>query len=242
MASTKKVNDILYIEQSASAYYQENLMLFAKGEGLEYTNTLSLVTSIDLSSNDLSGDIPAQLMNLFGLRFLNLSTNKLTGVIPQNIGGLSQLESLDLSVNQLSGEIPSSMSTLTSLAYLNLSYNELSGRIPIGNQLQTLTDPSIYIGNPKLCGNPLPMCPRDEASTPRSGGEADAESEMIWFYIGFAPGLAAGFWGIMGVLFLKRSWRLSLFRFFDEIWDWVYVAVSVKLASWRDYRARAATT
>jgi len=40
-----------------------------------------------------------------------------------------------------------------------LSYNNLSGRIPSGHQLDTLKadDPaSVYIGNPSLCGYPLP--------------------------------------------------------------------------------------
>ncbi|KAL7261329.1 hypothetical protein ACSBR1_006889 [Camellia fascicularis] len=47
------------------------------------------------------------------------------------------------------------MSSLTSLSHLNLSYNNLSGSIPSTNQFQTFNDPSIYEGNPKLCGLPL---------------------------------------------------------------------------------------
>ncbi|KAK1260232.1 hypothetical protein QJS04_geneDACA001954 [Acorus gramineus] len=185
-------------------------------------------------------------MKLTGLRFLNLSGNQLAGKIPQNIGGLELLESLDLSLNQLSGDIPISISNLTSLERLNLSHNHLSGRIPSGNQLQTLPDPSIYIGNPNLCGSPLPVpCPGDEASqpipSPSSGGDEDNGTNMIWFYMGLGPGFVAGFWGLMGVLFLKRSWRIALFRFFDDIWDWLYVKVSVKLSKWRGCRARTTT-
>ncbi|KAK1260968.1 hypothetical protein QJS04_geneDACA001966 [Acorus gramineus] len=254
MVATQKKSGSLYNVSSPLSYtvsspstkytvistYSEELLIFTKGEGLHYTSTLSLVTSMDLSNNGLSGDIPKELMKLTGLRFFNLSRNQLTGKIPQNIGGLGLLESLDLSLNKLSGEIPSTMSRLTSLEFLNLSYNELSGRIPSGNQLQTFTDPSIYIGNHDLCGIPLPIqCPGDGAPQPMSSsgwdvGDEDNGSDMTWFYMGMGPGLVAGFWGIMGVLYFKRSWRIALFRFFDDIWDCLYVAMAVRLARRRN--------
>ncbi|KAK1283370.1 hypothetical protein QJS10_CPB21g00493 [Acorus calamus] len=245
---------LLYTVSSSSIQYTvvftfgEELLIFTKGKGLHYTSTLSLVTSMDLSNNGLSGDIPKELMKLTGLRFLNLSRNQLTGKIPKNIGGLGLLESLDLSLNKLSGEIPSSMSRLTFLGFLNLSYNALSGRIPSGNQLQTFTDPSIYIGNHDLCGVPLPIrCPGNGASQPISSsswdvGDMDNGSDMIWFYMGMGPGLVAGFWGIMGVLYFKRSWRMALFSFYDDIWDCLYATMAVRLARWRNQREKATTS
>ncbi|XP_028776955.1 receptor-like protein EIX1 [Neltuma alba] len=42
-----------------------------------------LVTSIDLSVNELSGEIPSEITSLKGLHFLNLSNNLLSGKIPQ---------------------------------------------------------------------------------------------------------------------------------------------------------------
>ncbi|KAL5549339.1 hypothetical protein UlMin_004570, partial [Ulmus minor] len=151
------------IEISGRLFYNEKVMQVMKGQFLEYTGSvLPLVANMDLSSNKLVGHIPDELTTLVGLLGLNLSHNNLSGSIPRNIGNIASLESLDLSDNQLSGTIPNSMSIITSLSYLNLSHNKLSGKIPKGNQLQTLTDPSIYAGNLKLCGDPLPdKCPGD---------------------------------------------------------------------------------
>ncbi|XP_058076490.1 receptor-like protein EIX2 [Magnolia sinica] len=90
-----------FILHGAGSYYEENLLVSVKGRMLEYTRTISLVTCMDLSSNNLSGEIPEQLTNLLGLHVLNLSGNHLIGKIPDKIGKLALLESLDFSRNQL---------------------------------------------------------------------------------------------------------------------------------------------
>ena len=51
------------------------------------------VTDLDLGSNQLSGEIPAELGNLPRLKLLYLSDNKLTGTLPQSLTGISGLES-----------------------------------------------------------------------------------------------------------------------------------------------------
>ncbi|XP_058076025.1 receptor-like protein EIX2 [Magnolia sinica] len=224
MKYEQKTNLILTYGEMTISYYKENLLVSVKGLMLEYTRTISLVTCIDLSNNNLSGEIPQGLTSLLGLRVLNLSQNHLTRKIPDKIGKLALLESLDFSKNQLSGAIPLSMSNLTYLSYLNLSYNNLSGRIPSGNQLQTLENPFIYIGNNRLCGPPLPnKCDSDETSPgpmPIGGDvEKDEENEMLWFYSSIAPGFAVGFLAFFGILVLKKSWRIAYFRFFDKMKD-----------------------
>lgn len=206
-----------YVGVELTPIYEESLLVEIKGMELEYSKTLSLVVSLDLSGNYLSGNIPEELTGLLGLQNLNLSKNLLTGKIPETIGNLHQLESLDLSRNQLSGAIPSSISSLTFLSHLNLSNNNLSGRVPSGNQIQVLPDPSIYAGNRDLCGDPLPKrCPGNVPIPAASTGEGD-ESENLWYYLGGMPGFIVGFWSICGTLLLKKSWRNSYYKFVDRM-------------------------
>ncbi|CAL9127711.1 unnamed protein product, partial [Musa acuminata var. zebrina] len=211
--TTASGNTVDYVGIELTAIYQESLLVTIKGRDLEYSNTLSLVMSTDLSANDLHGQIPDSITDLVGLQSLNLSGNSLKGSIPRKIGNLQQLESLDLSKNLLDGEIPSSISALNYLRYLNLSYNKLSGRIPVGNQMQTLTDPTIYAGNPDLCGTPLTKkCTGDEvpgSDEPVLDTRNSDESETLWCFIGMMIGFVVGFWTFWGILSLKKAWRIS---------------------------------
>ncbi|XP_075666285.1 receptor-like protein EIX2 [Castanea sativa] len=219
-----------YLYVIADASYVENVQLVPKGKEMEYNENLKLVRLIDLSSNNLSGSIPTEISDLFELRFLNLSRNHLMGKIPEKIGSMKELESVDLSQNHLSGEIPPSMSNLTFLSLLDLSYNNLSGRIPSSTQLQSF-DALRYIGNPQLCGDPLPKsCTIEEQSLNKSPiGSVEDDSENSSFYIGMGVGFATGFWAICGALFFNRTWRHAYFRVADEIKDWIYVTTMIKM-------------
>ncbi|KAK4591139.1 hypothetical protein RGQ29_021364 [Quercus rubra] len=210
--------------------YVENVQLAPKGKEMEYKENLNLVRLIDLSSNNLSGSIPAEISDLSVLRFLNLSRNHLMGMIPEKIGNMKELESIDLSRNHLSGKIPPSMSNLTFLGLLDLSYNNLSGRIPSSTQLQSF-DAVKYIGNPQLCGDPLPKnCTIEEQSLNRSPiGSVEDDSKNSSFYIGMGVGFSTGFWAICGALFFNRTWRHAYFRFANEITDWIYVTTMIKM-------------
>ncbi|KAG8661814.1 receptor-like protein EIX2 [Manihot esculenta] len=214
------------------ASYGENVQVYVKGVELEYSRTLRFLYSIDLSGNNFVGEIPQELMNLSGLQNLNLSTNKLDGHIPWNIGKLSSLESLDLSENELSGSIPSSISDLNFLSHLNLSFNHLSGRIPKGNQIQTLDDKSIYIGNDGLCGPPLNNCSDDADVLPKGhekgGTTRKDDSEMVWFYGGMGMGFAAGFVGVCSILYFNDSWRCAWFGLVDRVCNKLWVTIAIK--------------
>ncbi|CAA6662526.1 unnamed protein product [Spirodela intermedia] len=92
---------------------------------------LSELQQLDLSGNRLLGLIPAQLGALDKLQALDLSDNNLTGRIPDELGNLVSLQILlDLSNNSLSGPIPSNLGKLINLEVLNVSHNHLSGSIP----------------------------------------------------------------------------------------------------------------
>nr|XP_010910877.1 receptor-like protein EIX2 [Elaeis guineensis] len=237
LAAMTKIQEKGFLLYENWGSYLDSILVYMKGRELQYSKTLGLVTSVDLSSNNLFGEIPEELTSLFGLLVLNLSKNALTGEIPKKIGNLRWLESLDLSRNNLSDEIPSSISSLTSLSQLNLSYNHLKGRIPSGFQLQTLSDPSIYIGNQDLCGPPLTdSCPGDGDSSPSKNSSITAEedgSEFLWFYSGISPGFGVGILGVFSVLFFMPSWRYALFMLIDHIVDWFYVTISLTIAMLR---------
>ena len=59
-----------------------------------------------ITSNQLTGTIPASLGNLTGIFNLELDFNQLTGSIPASIGNLPNFSSFTVDFNQLSGTIP----------------------------------------------------------------------------------------------------------------------------------------
>ncbi|XP_071928795.1 uncharacterized protein [Coffea arabica] len=211
-----------------SNFSQESLQDIKGGREVEYSpGSLQFVKSLSLSANNLVGEIPDEIMELVQLQVLNLSQNHLTGTIPDKIGNLKQLETLDLSMNEIFGAIPESLSDLYSLNSLNLSHNKLSGPIPSGNQLQTLTDPSIYEGNSGLCGKPLPNNCWEHKLPAKNGpiddDEGHSESDWSWFYAGIGPGFAAGLSGVLGILLFKKSWRYAYFKFIESACDKIWV-------------------
>ncbi|WKA04203.1 hypothetical protein VitviT2T_022260 [Vitis vinifera] len=219
-----------------SARYEGRLNLDSKGRAIEYYHSLYLVTGLDLSYNNLSGEIPIELTSLLKLGTLNLSSNNLGGTIREKIGNLQWLETLDLSRNKLSGPIPMSMASITFLVHLNLSHNNLSGKIPTGNQFQTLIDPSIYQGNLALCGFPLTNeCHDNNGTIPTGKGEdKDDEdgddSELPWFFVSMGLGFIIGLWGVCGTLVIKKSWRYAYFRFVNKMKDRLLLAVALNVA------------
>ncbi|CAL0302348.1 unnamed protein product [Lupinus luteus] len=215
-------------------WYNEDVKQVMKGEEYDYIVILKLVVNMDLSENKLVGLIPNEITFLTGLHGLNLSHNHLEGVIPEMIGDMKSLESFDLSHNKLSGNIPNRITSLTSLSHLNLSYNNFSGPVPRDNQFLTY-NPSVYAANPYLCGHELPnKCPGDDSGeVPRSKGYEDNDDED-----GKKVGFASGFWGVIGVLIVKKSWRYACFRWVEDATDEVYVIVVIKVAKLKKWYVR----
>ncbi|MED6109975.1 hypothetical protein PIB30_038590 [Stylosanthes scabra] len=205
-----------------------------KGREYDYIKILKLIVIMDLSENDLSGSIPKGIASLNGLHGLNLSNNHLKGEIPEMIGDMKSLESFDVSSNQLSGTIPSSMSALTSLSHLNLSHNNFSGSIPTDNQFLTY-DQSSYADNPYLCGFPLPNKCGNSHQIQGSSEFEDEDSktdklEKWLFYFVIVIGFATGFWGTIGTLWFKKTWRHAYFRWAEDLADTIYVTTAIRIA------------
>ncbi|WCJ40504.1 receptor like protein 14 [Euphorbia peplus] len=138
------------------AYPDGTLEILYKSRPASYqSGILDFKSGLDLSSNNLTGEIPLELGNIYGLHSLNLSRNHLTGTIPRTLSNLSRVESIDLSSNSLSGEIPSELTNLHFLKFFSVAYNNLSGSIPHIGLQSGASDNSSYRGNPFLCGLPL---------------------------------------------------------------------------------------
>ncbi|WCJ39078.1 Receptor-like protein EIX1 [Euphorbia peplus] len=202
--------------------FMESTILFMKGNVREYSTILRLVRSIDVSDNNLSGEIPTEITSLEGLGSLNLSQNALSGRIPESIGDMRWLEVIDFSQNQLSGHIPESMSRLSSLSSLNLSYNNLSGKIPLGTQLQSQNQSS-FTGN-QLCGLPLVKSCNLNDANPKTDerNEKDNDMEVDWFYLSMLLGFVVGFWGAVGSLIFNNRWRCFYFRSLSNLWEKIW--------------------
>nr|XP_043618945.1 receptor-like protein EIX2 isoform X2 [Erigeron canadensis] len=213
--------------------YEENVEAYIKGIQLKYTKTTRFLISLDLSNNKIDGEIPDVLTKLISLKNLNLSRNMLSGHIPKNIGNIKSIESLDLSTNKLSGQIPPSMGSLIFLSYLNLSFNKLFGPIPVGNQFNTFNDPTIYEGNNRLCGKPLPRnCKESNLLYTHVGdGESkDSSHGLSWFYTGMVSGFVIGFIGFIGSLRFVRIWRIIYFEMLENVCRWLTISILVTLS------------
>ena len=113
--------------------------------------SIAFTYELDLSEQELSGNVPTDLSLLSNLMFLDLSYNQLEGEIPNELGSLTNLLGLDLGNNMLSGSIPGELGSLTSLMTLNLSENQLSGPIP--PELGSLTGlVDLYLFSNELSG------------------------------------------------------------------------------------------
>lgn len=127
----------------------------------QYTfNNNGSMIFLDLSYNELEGQIPKELGSMYYLMILNLGHNMLSGLIPPDLGGLRSVGVLDLSHNALEGPIPGSFSGLSMLSEIDISNNKLNGTIPQEGQLATFPQYR-YENNSGLCGYPLQSCDKN---------------------------------------------------------------------------------
>ncbi|PIN25581.1 Leucine-rich repeat protein [Handroanthus impetiginosus] len=214
-----------------SGTYDSAYIVWKRQEAM-YSSTLRLLTLIDLSSNNIIGEIPHEVVSLVGLVALNLSRNNLVGSIPSDISHLELLNFLDFSKNKLSGSIPPTLAQLNHLGVLDLSFNNLSGKIPWSAHLQTF-DASIYMGNPGLCGPPLVLkpCPGDKTPAGNIDETHNQEHDDIFnsngFYVSMALGFIIAFWGVSGTLFLNKWCRITIGKVLIIVEDWLYVKIMI---------------
>ncbi|KAL2242845.1 UNVERIFIED_CONTAM: putative inactive receptor kinase [Sesamum indicum] len=148
-------------------------------------SNLTLLRTLSLRLNHLSGPLPEDLSRLSHLRNLNLEGNRFSGPVSDFFFSLRSLVRLSLASNNFSGEIPSGFNNLTRLRTLYLENNQFSGVLP-DIELRNLEQfnvsfnnlngsvPKGLEGKPKsaflgtlLCGKPLDnACADNGAATP----------------------------------------------------------------------------
>ncbi|PIN25579.1 Non-specific serine/threonine protein kinase [Handroanthus impetiginosus] len=223
--------DYRFLMDYGSHSYDRAYIVWKRQEAM-YSSTLGLLTLIDLSSNNIIGEIPHDVVSLVGLVALNLSRNNLVGSIPSDISHLELLNFLDFSKNKLSGSIPPTLAQLNHLGVLDLSFNNLSRKIPWSAHLQTF-DASIYMGNPGLCGPPLVLkpCPGDKTPAGNIDETHNQEHDDIFnsngFYVSMALGFIIAFWGVSGTLFLNKWCRITIGKMLIIVEDWLYVKIMI---------------
>ena len=115
------------------------------------TDSHGRITELNLTSNQLKGELPPEMANLTNLEVLALGGNQLTGTVPTSLSNLANLRELYLWGNKLTGPIPTELSNLTNLTILTLSENQLTGEIPTNlSSLSNLTE--LYLHQNQLTG------------------------------------------------------------------------------------------
>ncbi|KAI9116445.1 hypothetical protein K1719_012612 [Acacia pycnantha] len=113
---------------------------------------------LNMSSNNMRGQLPNCWNDLASLRILDLSHNELFGNIPASMGSLVLVRHLILRDNHFTGPIPS-LKNCSQLVMLDVAHNKLVGPIPpwIGYNLHNLQ--VLSMRNNHLNGSlPLDLC------------------------------------------------------------------------------------
>ncbi|XP_054813985.1 receptor-like protein EIX2 isoform X2 [Prosopis cineraria] len=167
------------------------VVVHIKGRASRYVENSKLLHSVDLSRNNMSGKIPPEIFSLTGLQHLNLSHNQFEGNMPNEIRNMKTLESLDLASNQFSG-----------------------------TQFQGF-DSQSFMGDPRLCGAPLPKncSDKEDHAEPVETSDGQEDEFLSCFYIGIGVGFATAFWGVCIAIFFNKNFRHSYFRFLYRMQD-----------------------
>lgn len=102
-----------------------------KNDGQVTATGLRSLLRLNISNNQIIGEIPTEIVNATSLQEFTASNNQLRGSLPNALGTLVNLRVLDVSNNSLIGQIPSSVRDLRLVERFAVSRNNLSGTIPL---------------------------------------------------------------------------------------------------------------
>ncbi|KAI8528868.1 hypothetical protein RHMOL_Rhmol12G0180900 [Rhododendron molle] len=164
------------------------------------------VSMLNLGINGFYGDLPPEIGQM-PLAVLNISQNKFSGEIPREIGNIKCLRDLDLSYNNFSGDFPTDLNNLNELRKFNVSFNPyITGVIPATGQLATFEKES-FLGNPLLSlpnfiNNSADHSPtiNDEKKSKREPAKRDSFLVFLALVVVFF--FLIGFGGVCGIVTL----------------------------------------
>jgi Leucine-rich repeat (LRR) protein len=122
----------------------------------ELLQTWPQLSELDVSDNNITGKLPASLLQSTNLIVIDLHGNDFDGSLPKISAPRSKLEFLALHDNKLTGHISSELKHLTNLKHLDLSTNSFTGTLPSSiGELKALT--YLFLAfNPKLTAGSIP--------------------------------------------------------------------------------------
>ncbi|CAD0002421.1 leucine-rich repeat domain-containing protein [Flavobacterium salmonis] len=100
-----------------------------KGELPSAIGSLQHLQILALFDNQIGGGLPDSLYEISTLKVLLLNNNKFSGSLSYKIRNFNVLENLSLFDNSFEGEIPKELENLNHLSEMNLSYNRFKGSV-----------------------------------------------------------------------------------------------------------------
>ncbi|XP_028773179.1 receptor-like protein EIX1 [Neltuma alba] len=131
-----------HFEGSLPKFLQNAMALFVSNNSFSKLHTFlcanmssKTLEILDLSDNQLYGQLSNCWSPFKSLKFLDLSNNNFSGELPISVGSLQHLEVLILRNNGFTGELLINLSNCSNLVVLDAAENKFSGYIPsqIGN-------------------------------------------------------------------------------------------------------------
>jgi hypothetical protein len=175
---------------------------------------LTVLQTLSLRRNAITGGIPADIGNCAQLTVVNLTANQFTGAVPEGLFSLAALRQVDLSRNRLVGGVSEEFNRLKQLDTLFLDSNDLAGLLPPGLYLPNLSRfnvsfnaqligpvpaslarmPASAFRGTGLCDGPLPACtdstpPAPPPAASSAGGEKKKHLSR-WAIVGIVGGAA----------------------------------------------------
>jgi Leucine-rich repeat (LRR) protein len=125
-------NNLLTSPIPRTIWGSANSAIAAQKNEAQITATgLRSLTRLNVSNNQITGEIPTEIVNATALQEFTASNNQLSGSLPSALGTLVNLRVLDVSNNLLTGPIPTSIRDLRLAERFAVSRNALSGTIPL---------------------------------------------------------------------------------------------------------------